>query len=171
MTTRLTRRHVLAAMGAVAAAGAVGAGTTAWRWWDAPAGDGLKALSRDEHDFVQALAEAWMPRGGEPELSGADAELGRWMDDVVDGMPAPSGRELKVLLQLYDESTIPTRLRPFRALSLEARTDVLRGWLASDVWLWRNGTQAMLVLMGVGWTTHPEVVTLLRPHFRCAYGR
>lgn len=171
MKLRLTRRHVLAAMGAVAAAGALGVGATAWRWWDAPAGEGLQRLSVDEHDFVQALAEAWWPAGGEPALSGADAQLGRWMDDVVGAMTHEAGSELKILLQLYDESTLATRLRPFRRLPLETRIEVVRGWLDADLWLWRNGIQALLVLIGVGWTTHPEVVGYLRPHYRCGYGR
>jgi hypothetical protein len=168
---RLSRRHVLAAMGAVATAGALGAGVKAWTWWDTDPGAGLEALSTDEHDFVQALAEAWMPPGGEPALSGADAGLGRWMDDLVAAMSDASANELKILLQLFDEATIPSRLRPFRKLPLDTRIEVLRQWMTADLWLWRNGISALLVLIGIGWTTHPEVVGLMRPHFRCAYGR
>jgi hypothetical protein len=55
---KITRRQVLAAMAAVPVAGGLGAGGLAWRWWDRPAGAGLKRLSQDEHDFAQALGEA-----------------------------------------------------------------------------------------------------------------
>ena len=158
-------------MAGVPVAGGLAAGTTAWRWWDRPAADGLLALSSDEHDFTQALAEAWMPAGGDPPLSGADAQLGRFLDQVVDGMPPAGGRELKLLLQALDDLTLPTRLSPFRGLPLEVRQAILHGWLHHDQWLLRNAATALLVLIGVGWTIHPEVVGILRPHFRCAFGR
>ncbi len=167
---KITRRHVLAAMAGVPVAGGLGAGALAWRWWDRPPGQGLAALSQDEHDFVQAVAEAWMPPGGEPALSGADAQLGRYFDDVVAAMEPAGARELKLLLQALDDLTLPTRLAPFRSLPLDTRTEVLRGWLHHDQWLLRNAATALVVLVGVGWTIHPEVVGVLRPHFRCAFG-
>lgn len=167
----LTRRHVLAALAGVPVAGALGVGTLAFRWWDRPPGAGLQRLSPDEHDFAQAMAEAWMPPGGEPALSGADAELGRFLDEVVAGMEPAMAREFKLLLQALDDLTVPTRLSAFRHLDLPTRIEVLDGWLHHDQWLLRNATQAVLVLLGTGWTTHPEVVVHLRPYFRCGYGR
>ncbi len=166
----ITRRQVLIATGAVAVAGAL-AGATAWRWYDRPPGEGLLALSPDEHDFVQALGEAWMPSGGTPALSGADAALGHFLDEVVAGMEGATGKEFKVLLQALDDLTLLTRLRPFRFLELDARIEVLDGWLHSDLPLLRAGIQGVLTLIAVGWTTHPEVVPYLQPHFRCGYGR
>lgn len=168
---QITRRQVLAAMAAVPVAGALGVGTTAYRWWDRPPGAGLLQLSDDEHDFVQAFAEAWMPGGGDPALSGADAQLGRFLDGILDGMDPPGARQLKLLLQALDDLTLPTRLSAFRDLSLPDRSEVLHGWLHHEQWLLRNGAVALLVLVGVGYTTHPDVVGILQPHFRCGYGR
>jgi len=90
----ITRRQVLAAIGAVPVVGALGAAATAWQWWDRPAAEGLVALSADKHAFVQALAEAWMPPGGSPPISGAEAELGRFLDDVVGSMSDGQAVEL-----------------------------------------------------------------------------
>jgi hypothetical protein len=168
---KITRRHVLAAMAAVPAAGALGVGGLAWRWWDRPPGAGLKRLSQDEHDFVVAIAEAWFPGGGEPALSGADADLGAFFDDVLDGMQPATATELKLLLQALDDLTLPTRFAPFRTLSLDDRIEVLGAWMGSDQWLLRNAVQATLVLVGTGYTTHPAVVETLRPWFACGYGR
>jgi hypothetical protein len=168
---KITRRHVLAAMAAVPAVGAAAAGGLALRWWDRPPGEGLRRLSVDEHDFVVALAEAWLPAGGTPALSGADAELGRFLDEVIDGMAPETGTQLKLLLQALDDLPRLTRLSAFRHLPLADRTDVLRSWMHTDQWLLRNGVQALLVLMGTGYTTHPEVVETLRPWFACGYGR
>ena len=168
---RISRRHVLAAMAAVPVAATIGTGAVAYSWWDRPADAPLKALSADEHAFVQALGEAWMPRGGTPELSGADARLGDWMDELLAGMPPQTRKELKILLHLLDNLPVPTRLGRFQALDRETRSQVLEAWLDHPVFLVRDAAAAVMVLLGVGWTTHPEVVGLLRPMFRCGYGR
>lgn len=167
-----TRRQVLAALAAAPIAGGLGAGAVAWQWWDRPPGDGLVALADDEYAFVQALAEAWMPPGGNPALSGADADLGRFLDDILGAMRPDQARELKLLLQALDDLPRATHLGcPFRRLALDARIACLRGWLHSDRWLLRNGVQALLALLAGGYTTHPEVVPMLSPWFRCGYGR
>ncbi|MCB9699355.1 MAG: hypothetical protein H6738_21415 [Alphaproteobacteria bacterium] len=168
---KITRRHVLAVLAGVPVAGGLGVGSLAWRWWDRPAAEGLKRLSVDEHDFAQALGEAWMPRGGTPELSAADARVGVFLDEVVDGMEPDMGLQIKVLLQALDDLTVPTHLSAFRHLPLEARTEVLGGWLNSDLWPLRNGVQALLILLGTGFTTHPDMVEHLRDYFPCGFGR
>jgi len=167
----LTRRHVLAAMAAVPVVGALGAGSVVWTWWDRPPGQGLKVLSDDEYAIVQTLAEAWMPRGGEPVLSGSDANLGAFFDDLLDGMEANNAAELKVLLHIIDNLARPTHFRPFRRLPLEARTELVQRWLDSPRELIRLAITAVVVLLSMGWTTHPDVVGYFRPLFRCGYGR
>jgi len=171
----LSRRQLLTLAAAVPVAGgllAIGAGgTVAWQWWDRPAGAGLKRLADDEHAFAQALAEAWMPHGGEPEISGAEAELGHFLDGVVAGMGLTQGNELKLLCQALDDLPRLTHLAPFRSLDLDTRIAVLDGWLHSDQWLLRNTILGLLSLLGTGFTTHPEVLPYIRPHFKCAYGR
>lgn len=168
---KLGRRHVLAALLAVPVAGGLGAAGLAWRWWDRPPGEGLKRLSQDEHDFVDALAEAWLPEGGTPAISGRGAALGRFFDEVIDGMAHGTGTELKLLLQALDDLTFATHASAFRHLPLDTRIEVLRGWLHSDQWLLRNAVQATIVLAGTGYTAHPDVVAVLRPMFPCGLGR
>lgn len=166
-----TRRQVLATSAAVAAVGAFGAGATAWRWWDRPAGPGLKALSPDEHDFVQALAEAWMPPGGEPALSGAAAQLGLFFDDLLTGVLPTNRKLLKLLIQALDDATLPTHLAAFRHLDRPAREAVLAGWLHHDQHLLRSAVQGLVVLISLGFTTHPEVAPVFQRSMNCAYGR
>jgi hypothetical protein len=161
---------VLAAAAAIPVAGGLAAGGLAWRWWDRPAGEGLKALSTDEHDFVQALAEGWLPPGGDPPLSGADAQLGRFFDDVVAAMEPGTARELKLLLQVLDDLAIPTHGGSFRTRALEVRSALVDQWVHSDQWLLRNAVTGILVFCGEGYAMHPDVIGLLRPHFRCGYG-
>jgi hypothetical protein len=167
---RITRRQILATAAAVPIVGALGAGTVGWRWWDRAPGEGLKALSQDEHDFVDAAAEAWMPPGGEPAISGAEARVGLFFDELVAAMSPASGRELKVLLQALDDLAIPGHLSTFRKLSLDTRTAVLTSWLHSDRWLVRLATTGVLVLISEGYTLHPQVASGLRPYFPCGFG-
>ncbi|MBX2799962.1 MAG: twin-arginine translocation signal domain-containing protein [Myxococcales bacterium] len=166
----ITRRAALAAVACAGVAGGVGA-VTALRWWDRAPGEALVWLSADEHDFVQAVAEAWMPRGGTPSLSGADAQLGSFVDGVLEGMAPSAARETKLLLQALDDLPVVTRLRPYRRLPLHSRAEVLQGWLQSSLWPLRTGATALMMLIGLGWTTHPEVASIFQPHFGCGYGR
>jgi hypothetical protein len=166
----ITRRQVLAAAAATSAAAAIGAGGLAVRWWDRPPGEGLAALSQDEHDFLQSVAEAWMPPGGEPATSGAEAGAGRFLDAVVAAMAPAAARELKLLLQALDDWPAPRRLSPFRLLPLEARIEVLHGWRHSGNWLVRNAAVAVLVLVGEAVTMHPDYLALLRPNAPCGFG-
>ena len=167
----LTRRHVLAAMAAVPVVGTLSTGAVAWSWWDRAPGEGLKALSADEYQIVQAFAEAWMPPGGDPELSGADANLGAFFDDLVVGMGKEGGTELKMLLHVVDNLARPTQVRAFRNLPLETRTQLIRTWMDSPIELVRLAITAVIVLLAMGWTTHPDVVGFFKPMFRCGYGR
>jgi hypothetical protein len=168
---RPTRRTVLATSAALAAASAFGAGVMGARWWDRDPAHGLKTLSADEHDFLQAMADAWMPPGGIPALSGADAQLGLFVDDLLTGVLPTNRRLLKLLMQALDDLTLPTHLAAYRSLDRPAREAVLAGWLHHDQHLFRSAVQGLVVLMAFGWTTHPEVSPHLQVSMNCAYGR
>ena len=163
-----SRRQILAAS-VVAALPAV-AGLHAWSWYDRPAGEGLLVLSDEEHTFAQALAEAWMPPGGDPAISGAEAGMGRFLDEVVASMTVQQGKLFRLLLHLLDEETVPTRLARFSSLPLADRTDVLRGWMDSPWFAQRQAVGAVLALISFGYTEHPAVAERVRPLFRCGFG-
>lgn len=167
---KLTRRHVLTALAAMPVLGAMGAGGLYLRWWDKPHGDGLLALSTDEYAFVQSIAEAWMPPGGTPALSGADADLGRFVDGLVANMPHPEKGLMKLLLQALDDATVPTHLSSFRALPLDTRTGVVKGWLTSSLVEERTVVRTLLLLIAEGWIMHPDVLASMRGEFPCGYG-
>lgn len=167
----ITRRQVLAATAALGGAAAVGAGTTAVRWWDRPPGKDLETLSDAEHAFVQSVGEAWMPPGGEPAISGAEARVGDFIDDVLVTMPAEQRRLLKLLIHALDERTVPLHLSRYVNLDLATRTEVLSGWLDSSIFLERQAVSALLVLIAMGYTSHPEVAKHFSPMFGCGFAR
>lgn len=166
---RLTRRAVLAAAAASAAVVAGGAGVVG-SWYDRPAGEGLSVFSPEEHGFVQALAEAWMPPGGEPAISGAEARMGDFLDGVVATMAPTQGKLFRLLLHALDAETLPTHAAHFQTLPLETRTAVLAGWMTSPWYLQRQAVSAVLALLSFGYTEHPAVAVHFRPFFRCGFG-
>ncbi len=170
LAVKITRRMVLAIAAAVPAAGAVGAGGLALRWLDRPVGAGLKVLSDDEYAFAQALAEAWIPRGGEPALSGADADCGRFLDTFMSTMEPVQARLLKVACQALDDWTIVRRGGRFSSLDLETRQEVFRGWVGHPSMSFRGAVTGLVVFLGMGWTTNQEVSRYLAPSFECGWG-
>lgn len=167
----LTRRHVLAAMAAVPVAGALGGGSLALRWYNKGPAAGRILLSSDEYDFIQSLAEAWMPPGGVPALSGADADLGAWFDELLTHMAPNQQTLLKLLVQILDDVPLVTDASTFRGLSLPRRVELLGEWLDASNPLFRAGVSGVIVLIGMGWTTHPDVAHVLAPRFRCGWSR
>jgi len=168
---RITRRHLLALTGATTGAAALGVGGLALRWWDRPHGEGLLVLSQDEYEFLQAVAEAWMPRGGTPELSGADANLGAYVDELLFHVEQPTPTLLKALFQGLDDKPYGGWFTPYRKLPLDDRTTLLRQWLDHPNALFRGGVSGVVAILGFGWTTHPDVAKVLAPWFGCGYGR
>jgi hypothetical protein len=168
---RLSRRAILAAAAAVPAAAALGVGGAAARWWNKAPGDALSVLSDDEYAFAQALAEAWMPPGGVPALSGADADLGRWLDGLLLHLDPMQARALKAACQVLDDLPLTGQGAPFRQLPLEARIEILGRWMRSSSATFRGAISGLLLLLGMGWTTHPEVARVLAPMMGCGWGR
>lgn len=166
----VTRRHVAAALAALPLIGAMGAGGLYLRWWDRPPGAAHQALSDDEYATIQALAEAWMPAGGLPHLSGADAKVGVFVDDLVAHLPHPERELIKLLIQALDDATLPRHFAGFRSLDRETRTMVVKKWLASDVIEERTAVRALLLLIAEGWVQHPDVLAALGGEFPCGYG-
>lgn len=167
---RFSRRQVLAAMSAFAAIGAGGATFAVVRWYDRPAGSGRLALSDVEYELVDALAEAWMPPGGVPALSGRDARLAAFVDEVIARMRDPEQGLLKTLLAALDDLPRLGGRGRFAALPLADRIEVLQGWADSSLPDVRAAIRAILALLSEGWTQHPDVVAHLRPGFPCGVG-
>ena len=167
----LTRRQLLAATAATTAVSTGALGAHIWTWYNRAPGEGLYALAPEEHTFIQRLAEAWMPPGGEPAISGAEAQLGDYFDGVIAAMAPEQGRLLRMLLHVLDEETLPTHLARFSSLPLPTRTEVLAGWLSSPWFLQRQAVSAVMALLSFGYTEHPAVAAHLQPHFRCGFGR
>jgi len=166
-----TRRQVLAgvaAAGGLATAGGIG---VVGSWWDRTPAEGLRALSEEEYALVQAVGEAWAPPGGEPAMSGAEANVGAYVDLLAERMAPTQKKAFKLLLNGLNAASLPTHGARFVALDLSSRTSLLASWMASDNFLIRQAVSAVTVLVALAWSEHPEVARTFAPLFRCGFGR
>jgi hypothetical protein len=167
---RVTRRQALALSGLVAAAGAAGIGLRAFSWWDAPSGAAFAALSDREAQVIDSMAEALFPPGGVPALSGADAGISRFLDEVIDVMPGVTDNLLRLFICALDDTARLTRFSGYCELPLAERTELLSSWGQSPHYLFRSSVSSLVLFLSMGYCMHPEVKDACGWIFPCGYG-
>jgi hypothetical protein len=167
---KVTRRQALAVSALVAAAGTTGVGLRAASWWDAPRAQELRCLSEREAQIVDSMAEALFPPGGTPELSGADAGISRFLDGVVDSIPASTDNLLRLFINALDDFTRLTRFSGYCELPLAERTELLGTWAQSPQYLFRSSVSSLLLFISMGYCLHPQVQEDCGWIFPCGYG-
>ncbi len=161
---------MLAATAALALVGTGGVGATAWSWWNAPPDTPYIWLSAEEAAFLVALARALYPPGGTPAMGGDEAGADHFVDRVLGVMPEFQRHGLKLLMHALDNAAYLQDLSPFRHLPPAAAEARLWSWLEGPVAEQRSAVQSLALLVGMAYSTHPEVA----PHFArwcgCGYG-
>lgn len=166
-----TRRAVLlAAAGAIGAAGA-GAGGLLVHWWTQDPDQGYAVLSKDEAAIARAIAGAAFPPGEVVALDGLEADLDRYLDAMMATWPALTRDLMRTLLHLLNELPLVGEGASYLSLTRERRMDVLMGWLQGDQAELRAAVSSVVVLLGMGYTTHPKVGGPLPHLYRCGYYR
>jgi hypothetical protein len=165
---RLTRRQMLAAAAAMGAAGVVGVGAA---WWDRPPAAGYRHLSAEEGAFLDAIAAAVFPAGGEPGLGGREAGVGRFLDEVWSGLEPAQRRLIRLSFHALDALPRATHLAPFRDLDDAEARETLRGWLDHPVAELRGLVTSLHMFAALAWTTHPQVAPHYAAQFPCGFGR
>ena len=135
-------------------------------WYDQPADHGLELLSADEAAFLIAFAEAVYPPGGAIEASGADVAIEVFVDRVLAGMPGFQQQGVKLLCHAIDALGLGFTGRP-----LDERSSQILAWLGHPLAEVRGGVQTLVLLVGMGYTTHPSTVAFFADMTRCGYGR
>lgn len=167
----ITRRHLLALSAALAASAVAGTAVTAVSWWDRPPGVGYQRLSPGEAAFVRALGAAGWPATRLVPVDGGTIGLDHFLDETLVHLPEHTANLLKMLLHVLDEWPLPRRHSTFSALAPHERTEVLDGWLHHFRFEVRNAAASLLILIGTGWTTHPDVAPFFARWHGCGYGR
>ena len=164
----LSRRQMLAAAAAMGAAGAVSVGVA---WWDRPAAAGYLHLSAEEADFLDAVAAAVFPAGGEPAMGGREAGVAHFLDEVWTGLQPAQRRLIRLSFHALDALPRATHLSAFRELEEDRAREVLRGWLDHPVAELRGLVTSLHMFAALAWTTHPAVAPHYAAQFPCGFGR
>ena len=168
---KITRRHLLALSAGTAAAGAIGAGGLAISWWDRPADAPFKRLSNEEAAFVRAWAGAAFPATATTPINGAQANIDHFFDEMLSAMPADTAKLLRLLINGLNDLTLATDGSHFSDLHGADQSRIFDGWIHSDVSAFRSATQSLVLLLGMGWSTHPTVAPTMQKLHSCGYGR
>lgn len=168
---KITRRHVFAMTALTTGAAAATAGVVGARWWDRPAGDGYTHLSAEEGEFIRAFAGAVYPATSAIPHDGSDLELDHYLDDALGAMVPTQRNLIKVLLHALDTWPMPTRLEAFADLDRVAQQEVVTHWTTHFRGEIRQAATSLVLLVGMGFTTHPSVAPFFSALHRCGYNR
>ena len=160
----------MSVMAALAVACGGGVGGLGWSWWSAPADAPYRFLSSEEAAFCVALAAALYPRGGEPALGGRDVGADRFVDVVMGSMPEFQQHGLKLLMHAMDNAAKLSDLKSFRSLERDRAEALVWSWLEAPLAEQRSAVQSLALLVGMAYTTHPEVAPFFSRWSGCGYG-
>lgn len=168
----LSRRQLLAFTAlSTAVVGAGGAGLVAARLWDAPAAEGLVHLSASEAAFVRALAAAAYPATPAIAVDANDLALDAFFDAAIGNLPPFKIKLIKVGMSALDALPLTTHGARFTRLSPDAQAALVVAWNEHDRPELRQALNALLVVAGMGYCTHPSVAPFFQAMHRCGYGR
>ena len=168
---RVTRRHLLALAAGTTAAAAVTGGVVVASWWDAPPDAPYGTLTGDEADFLRAWSAAAFPATPTLPIAGEDAGLERFFDELLSHTPADAAKLLRLLINALNGATVLSHGAPFVSLEPPERALVFEDWTHADNAHFRSATQSLVLLLGMGWSTHPQVAPHMRLLHSCGYGR
>jgi hypothetical protein len=165
---QFSRRQIIALSGAVAVAGAIGG--TLGSWWNQGNYDGLHTTSLEEALFLDAVAEAAFPRGGNPPLGGGEAGVAWYVDGVLLAMEETQRNLLRLSLHAFDAATLPTHGVFFRELPPQEALIVFKSWMNHPLPELRSAFSSIYLFVGMAYTSHPTISAHLNKHFRCGFG-
>ena len=166
----LTRRQFIKITTALSLMTAGGVGIEVSTWWDTPASEPFQHLNHTEAKVVNAIGGAAFPGGDVLSLSGDTAILDRFFDAVLNAMTAQNRNLLKLLLEAIEHYTVVSHGTYFSNLETLERQTLIEQWLKHDNHLFRGAIQSVIVLLGMGYTAHPEASKHLTQFFRCGFG-
>ncbi len=168
---QITRRHLLTFGALSAGAAAIGVGGTLVCWWDQKHAPDLSYLSPPEERFLTAFATTAYPATETVAMDGAEARLAHYFDALLLPMTSTDRKLIKAVLHVMDNLPRASLGSAFVGLEPQQQTEVLEAWLGHDSYELRALIQMLVLLLGMGYTTHPRVAGLMASWHGCGFGR
>ena len=167
----MNRRHLIAIAGLAAISGPTLVGVQLYQWWDVPPDAPYHLLHTHEAKMVQHICRAMFPAGEEITVDGGDLYLERFFDQLLLTLGETEQKLIKLFLQFIDKMSYLSEYRaPFLELSVQQQQHFLEGQLQSSNYLVRNAFLSIITLLGMGYTSHPQISPRIAIYHRCGYG-
>lgn len=167
----LTRRQLLVLAAAPPLLAAVGVGAVGLSWWLQDPGADFRYLTELEATVLRGLAgAAWPPTPACP-VDGATCGLDRYLDENLAPLGQLQREGIRLLLHAVNELTLATHGGRFIDLDRAVQSQAVASWLDSEVLEVRSAVQSIVVLTGMGYTSHPDASGAFGSLYRCGYGR
>ena len=166
----ISRRHLISLIALSGAAVPFAAALEMYAWWNRPASTPFIHLSKEEADQVCRIADVLFPAGESIDLSGGSAQIDRFLDQLINQFGEMEISLIKFLLNGLEQLPLTMYGSAFSDLSPKQRLEFLNTWIHHDNYLIRNAMMSIITLMGMGYTSHPEVSPFLSRHHRCGFG-
>ena len=166
----ITRRHFIALGAATAVSATLVGSATLVSWWDTLPDAPYHALNSHEANVLRHFAKAAFPSGDAIPMDGSEAQLDRFFDTILMSMTDQNRKLLKLLIQAIDKFPVPLHFASFSTMPTPDQRELITNWLAHDNHLFRGAITSLVLLLGMGYTSHPTASKVLESSFRCGFG-
>lgn len=140
------------------------------QWWDTPPHESYEHLSAHEASITKVIAKAAFPSGKSHPMDGSQAQLDRFFDHFLGQLNEQNRKLLKLLLQTTERISIPLYGSYLSNLSDIQQQECVEYLLNHPQHLVRSAYQSLIAILGMGYTTHPQMAEKLALFHRCGYG-
>lgn len=134
-----------------------------------PTAAGKKVLSADEADFLDALAEVYLPPGNALGIDASTLDVSGSFDEHVRSLPPRERRVMRGLLALFDQwpRVSFSSSGRFSALPLEERIAVMRAWEESPRQARYGLANLLRVVVGLHMFSSPAALAAVGHRYGC----
>ena len=166
----LSRRQLIKICAAVGISSGIGISALGFRWWDVPAGVPYRKMSIEEATVLTIIAHAAFPPGPIIAQNANDLKIDRFFDHLLSNMPMVQTKLLKLLLNALNTAPYLEIKSSLSSQSSIEQQEQVEKWLNHPNYLFRNAVTSLVILIGMGYTAHPEVSPYFSQMHQCGYG-
>ena len=142
-----------------------------YQWWDVPPEEPYVILNAHEATVVRHICMAMFPAGDQISLDGGDLQIDRFFDQLLFSLGETEQKLIKFFLQTIDKVSYLSENRSrFLDLNTSQKQKFLEDWLQSSNYLLRNALLSVVTLLGMGYTSHPQISPYIAVYHRCGFG-
>ena len=167
----MNRRHLITIAGLSALSGSAVVATQIYQWWDVPPENPYHLLNEYEAQMVHHICKAIFPAGNEISIDGGELQLERFFDQLLVSFGEMEQKLLKFFLHFIDRlSYVSEYHTSFLDLDTPKQQKFLEDCLQSSNYLLRNAFLSIITLLGMGYTSHPQISPRIAIYHRCGFG-